>query len=567
FIYDPTEAGGRPLFRFGIGAIKNAGDSALAMMLDDREENGRFKSIQDLTERVDMRKVGKRTIEYAIKAGAFREYGTVPQLMDAIDRIVNYSGSQHDAASAGQMSLFGGALAPVQMSVDLVMAESDLKKEYREADYREVLNWEKEALGVYVSEHPLERPLAQLTGQVNLTLKDIDVQHNGKQLKVAGMVSSLRPLTTKKGDPMAFGKLEDLDGDIELVFFPRTWEAHRHEVQVDQVMLVYGKGQIDEGRRSILVDRVQTTFQRSMSADGPSVSADESIPTAPPQSQTSLNIEVKERSFVEPQVPSNEPPPWDDDVESDDSDKFEAESVKEEVRELPDSAQRIDFSQRESVPVSEGLQASGQLPVPDPTALDSDQSVKQQSPAASTVSQQAQQPQNGQQTTDNGQRAMEEPPLHTSDLPLNTPEEPEWDDGYFDPGPPPEAPPPPPSFGEYPAEPQLFEAPPAQKPESNQTIGEDKPIYGRTVEPEAPAAVTVISVSISSTSNWMEIIRRAVEVASRFNGKDCLVIEIVDKNQTIDFPNCKTRASEDMLELLRNISGIIEINLLEQMPA
>ncbi|MEM7803269.1 MAG: OB-fold nucleic acid binding domain-containing protein, partial [Chloroflexota bacterium] len=248
----------RPLIRFGLGAIKNAGENAINLILDNRAEDGPFKSLDELCERVDLRKVGKRSLEYLVKAGAMIQFGTVPQLLDAIDRMVNYSGSQHDAASAGQMSLFGGTFS-APMAVDLTRPENQLKKEFQEADYRKVLEWEKEALGVYVSEHPLERPLNKLKGVTNTSTTDIDINWNSKQVRIAGMISQLRPLTTKKGDPMAFGKLEDLSGDIELVFFPRTWAAHRAEVQVDQVMLVYGKVQADEMRTSIIVDKVQTS--------------------------------------------------------------------------------------------------------------------------------------------------------------------------------------------------------------------------------------------------------------------------------------------------------------------
>ncbi|MFK7805992.1 MAG: DNA polymerase III subunit alpha, partial [Anaerolineae bacterium] len=575
-IEDPEEDGGRPLIRFGLGAIKNAGDAALSLMLDDREENGRFKSIQDMAERVDMRKVGKRTFEYAIKAGAFRDYGSVPQLMDGLDRIVNYSGSQHDAAAAGQMSLFGGAMAPVQMNVDLVMKEADLKKEFKNADYREVLSWEKEALGVYVSEHPLERPLATLSNQVHMTLAEIDLQHNGKQLKVAGMVSSLRPLTTKKGDPMAFGKLEDLDGDIELVFFPRTWEAHRAEVQVDQVMLVYGKAQVDEGRRSILVDRVQTKFEM-MSAAGEE--------PALKQSQTSLNIEVKERSFVNPTpAPANDPPPWDDAAS-------DAEGDDDEVRELPDAAPRIDFANRQPA-TAEAVPFEVDEPVtnsPQPEAKSKATAPVAQPTGNKHTNQQTSQPAVGSKELSTASTPTNEPSNKQTSKPItddeppaaNLPEEPEWDDGFLDPGPPPEMPPPPPEFGVYPADPEVVGKPKngnghqnggypnggSQNGKSNgNTIGETKPIYGRTVELETHSSTTV-SLAISSSSNWMEIIRKAVEIASNYPGKDCLIIEIIDQNRTIEFPNCKTRASEEMLNHLREVSGIIEITLLEQVPA
>jgi DNA polymerase III subunit alpha len=251
--------GQRPLIRFGLGAIKNAGAAALNVMLEEREANGPFTSLQDLCDRVDMRRVGKRALEYAIKAHVFDAWGTPSQMMDALDRIVNYSGTSHAAAAQGQMSLFGSLMsAPgMQMAVDLLHPPDAVEK----VDHKILLEWEKEALGVHVSEHPLERPLAQLRPLTNTTIGDIHATDNGKQVKIAGMISTLRTLTTKKGEPMAFGALEDLDHKIEVVFFPRTWKECRHLVAIDQVMLVWGKVQVKGDEVNVIVDRVQTKVQ------------------------------------------------------------------------------------------------------------------------------------------------------------------------------------------------------------------------------------------------------------------------------------------------------------------
>ncbi|MBE2222153.1 MAG: DNA polymerase III subunit alpha [Anaerolineae bacterium] len=250
--------GERPLIRFGLGAIKNAGAAALSLIIDEREQNGEFKDLLDLCDRVDMRRVGKRPLEYMIKGRAFDVWGTPPQFMDALDRIVNYSGSTHDAAALGQMSLFGGGTAPaMEMDVDLLHPPDKIKK----VAHKDLLEWEKEALGVHVSEHPLERPLATLQPHTNTTIGDIHATDSGKQVKVAGMISQLRTLTTKKGDPMAFGTLEDLDHKIDVVFFPRTWKQCRDMVQVDQVMLLWGKVQDKDDSVNIIVDRVQTTVE------------------------------------------------------------------------------------------------------------------------------------------------------------------------------------------------------------------------------------------------------------------------------------------------------------------
>ncbi|MBK8933215.1 MAG: DNA polymerase III subunit alpha [Chloroflexi bacterium] len=255
----------RPLIRFGLGAIKNAGAAALNLILEERQANGRFTSLQDLCDRVDLRRVGKRPLEYMIKGRAFDEWGTPAQFMDALDRIVGYSSSTHNAAAQGQMSLFGsltGAPA-LQLAVDLLHPADSVEK----IDHKTLLEWEKEALGVHVSEHPLERPLAQLQPHTSGPIGEIQATDNGKTVKVAGMISTLRTLTTKKGDPMAFATLEDLDHKIDVVFFPRTWKEFRDLVSVDQVMLVTGKVQTKGDDVNIIVDRVQTKVENGVAAD------------------------------------------------------------------------------------------------------------------------------------------------------------------------------------------------------------------------------------------------------------------------------------------------------------
>ena len=257
--------GERPLIRFGLGAIKNAGAAALLTIIDERVANGEFTGLDDLCERVDLKRVGKRPLEYMTKGRVFDAWGTPPQFMDALDRIVNYSSAEHASASTGQMSLFGGGgSAPaLKVAVDLLHPESEVE----EVEHKLLLEWEKEALGVHVSEHPLERPLAQIAGMTNATISKLTVDDNTRSVKIAGMISTIRPLTTKKGDPMAFGTLEDLDGKIDLVFFPRTWEAVRNDVKIDQVMLVMGKIQARGEDLSILVDNVDINPTLNSAAD------------------------------------------------------------------------------------------------------------------------------------------------------------------------------------------------------------------------------------------------------------------------------------------------------------
>jgi len=265
FYIEDSETG--PLIRFGLGAIKNAGVPSLKLILDEREANGPFESLQDLCDRVDLRRVGKRTLEYMGKARVFEPWCSVPQFLDALDRIVGESAHTHEAAAVGQLSLFGSTNggSGLRLEAELLRSPQQIKAQ----DNRQLLEWEKDALGVHVSEHPLERPLALLTERTNAVLNDLqDPSSNGKAVRVAGVISHLRTLTTRKGDPMAFATLEDLDEKVDLVFFPRTWREVRDQVQVDQVMLVSGTVQVkDDQQTSLIVDKVFTKLEQARAAD------------------------------------------------------------------------------------------------------------------------------------------------------------------------------------------------------------------------------------------------------------------------------------------------------------
>ena len=297
--------GTRPIIRFGLGAIKNAGAAALNLIIEEREANGEFTNLQDLCDRVDLRRVGKRALEFMIKAGVFKEWGNVSQFMEGMDRIVNESGKNHDAAAAGQMSLFGafgGNGGGIKMTAALLKPKNKIKS----IDHKKLLEWEKEALGVHVSEHPLERPLAILQPHTSATIGELDATWGGKQVRIAGMISRLRPLTTKKGDAMAFGALEDLDNSIDLVFFPRTWQVCREQVQIDQVLLLNGKVQLKGEDMNIIVDSVSTTVENAQAADKGWI--DEYVP--PPISQPQqVKNGVAQETAVQPSTPTPAPAP------------------------------------------------------------------------------------------------------------------------------------------------------------------------------------------------------------------------------------------------------------------
>ena len=242
------------LIRYGLAAIKNAGESAVQVIIDERETNGQFKDPVDLADRVDLRRVGKRALESMARVGVFDEWGSRSCILEALDRMVGHSGSTHAAAEAGQMTLFGGNGGAAKIDVALLRPEKEIKP----VDRRELLDWEKELIGVYLTEHPLQHRLADLQEVVTARTGELDATWNGKPITLAGMVAGLRTLNTKKGQPMAFVTLEDLDGKIDLVMFPKVWAAHREMVQVNQIVVVRGTAQAEGESLSIIANSVQT---------------------------------------------------------------------------------------------------------------------------------------------------------------------------------------------------------------------------------------------------------------------------------------------------------------------
>ena len=143
----------QPAIRFGLGAVKNVGENAVKPIIDARKGNGKFNDLNDFARRVDLRAVGKRSLECLVKVGALDSFGNRAALLASLDRIVAVSSSHFRAADAGQMSLFGAATG--------IVDEIHLP-EVKDVDSREMLNWERELIGLYISDHPLPNYQATL---------------------------------------------------------------------------------------------------------------------------------------------------------------------------------------------------------------------------------------------------------------------------------------------------------------------------------------------------------------------------------------------------------------------
>src|SRR6266508_2768114 len=252
FEIEDAEVDGKANIRFGLGAIKNVGQAAVELIVEERDRNGKFKNLNDFARRVDLRAVGKRVLQCLIKVGAMDSFGNRAALLASLDRVVSISSNHFRAAEAGQMSLFGemtGVIEDIQLP------------DVNNVDKREMLNWERELIGLYISDHPLtpyQQTFAQIVSYFSGQLQE--AQHEEK-VRVAGLVTSVRPYMTKTNKPMGFISIEDIQGTIELVLFPKTWEKYREQMTVGQVIIVEGKTDTGSTPPKVLVDTIRTEIK------------------------------------------------------------------------------------------------------------------------------------------------------------------------------------------------------------------------------------------------------------------------------------------------------------------
>jgi len=232
--------------RFGLGAIKNVGENPVSQILEARQE-GPFVNLTDFIHRVDLRQVGKRALESLIKVGSLDRFGPRLALMQDLERIMAVSSGIFRAKEAGQMMLF---LNGNNDQAQFILTEINY------VDKREELNWERELLGVYVSDHPLSAYQETLADRVTHFSHQLEEAKEQEIVVVAGMVDRFRQHLTKKGNNMGFVTLEDLYGKIGLVVFPQVWENVYHLIELDKVLLAEGRVDAAQGEPKILVNKL-----------------------------------------------------------------------------------------------------------------------------------------------------------------------------------------------------------------------------------------------------------------------------------------------------------------------
>ena len=228
--------GGKKTIRFGLSGIKSMGKALVEeYVIPERDKNGPFKSICDFAKRVDSTKFNKKSWEAAIKTGAFDSFGySRSDLLYNLEAIQAYGLKCQKDVGSGQTDLFG------MMGEAGAVPEVEIKPAPVQHTEKEQLLWERDLMGLYLSAHPLDKYDVYFEEQTH-PMSLITPENNNKVVVVGGIITGVRAINTKKGDKMAFVKIENKSSETEFVVFPSIFAENGAKLEVDNVVRVKGK--------------------------------------------------------------------------------------------------------------------------------------------------------------------------------------------------------------------------------------------------------------------------------------------------------------------------------------
>ena len=244
--------------RFGLSAIKNVGKAAIEAIITERKSKGSFKSLDDFVRRVNLRVVNRKTLESLIKAGAMDKFGNRNAMLRILSEIKSAGTSLSKSISTGQGSLFGEKEFDKHDTQNSSITK--ILQTMPEAPKEELLSWERELLGLYLTEHPLTKVEERLSKLITSKIADLDhFQHAGKTISLGGIISTIRKTFTKiKQEEMCFLKLQDRTSSVEVIVFPRVYSQAKSLLSPDQIVLVTGKLEADDQSLTIIAENITT---------------------------------------------------------------------------------------------------------------------------------------------------------------------------------------------------------------------------------------------------------------------------------------------------------------------
>ncbi|MBM2820556.1 MAG: polymerase alpha subunit [Candidatus Berkelbacteria bacterium] len=265
--------------RFGLAAIKNVGAGVAEAIVDNRKTHGPFSSFEDFLTRLTNKILNKKVIESLAKAGALDNFAERNQILASIETILKFIGQKDTQDQTKQMGLFKKTTVE---TAKLTLTESE------PATKKQRLAWEKELLGMYVSEHPLKGMEGHLKNFAD-PISTIDQNSTGKKVKVAGIITHLQKIITKSNEPMLFATVEDTSARTEVLVFPKVLQKNTLIWQTDNIILVEGRTNTKDGTLKIIAETVkEVALEQTIEQLGERL-----LITIPPKSSREILVEIK----------------------------------------------------------------------------------------------------------------------------------------------------------------------------------------------------------------------------------------------------------------------------------
>lgn len=249
--------------RYGLLAIKNVGSGIVAAILDARKEGGNFTGIEDFCIRVRANEINKKVMEALIKSGALDSIGDRSLLLYNLETILNFAQKSQKGAAEGQLGLFGEETQSTSVAFTLQLATPE-----EELSSEEKLAFERELLGIYFSEHPLDAYEEKINSLNGSPINEINVIDNGKNISICGVITVVHKILTRKNDPMVFARFEDKSGATELIIFPTVLEKYQHLVEEGKPLFAKGKINNKDNQLKIIVDSLEDLKLKSVTDSG-----------------------------------------------------------------------------------------------------------------------------------------------------------------------------------------------------------------------------------------------------------------------------------------------------------
>ncbi len=242
---------GHKQIRFGLLAIKNVGENIVDTILEERKQNGPFASFADFVSRIDSKDFNKKSMEALIKTGAFDLLEERGKLLNNLEDILSFNREIRKGKASTQVSLF---------ATITVAAPAFQLKDGPPIPDKQKLDWEKELLGLYISSHPLENVKSYLAKKA-LPINQLKDQFPRQKIRIGGIISSIKKILTKNGQPMLFVKIEDLTDKAEVVVFPTIFEKFGSAFQENKIVLITGKVDFRDNSPKIICEEIEEILE------------------------------------------------------------------------------------------------------------------------------------------------------------------------------------------------------------------------------------------------------------------------------------------------------------------